>query len=226
MELKLLSKTYKQFSLLHIEGDDAPLEISDTILFFLKAIDIKGRAVIDGGSNIGLYAMKFATMIGKFGKVFSFEVQPEIEKIARMNYANNVFKSNIISFNCAVSNVSGEMVGFTDIDYYGDKMSSAGIKTEPLLASESKKVTTIAIDDLIIQNVGLIKLDIEGYEPKALEGLWKTIERDKPYLIIELSDGYLGKEIVADTIEKIESRGYYYLSDKSFNYFFIPLKKE
>ena len=34
--------------------------------------------------------------------------------------------------------------------------------------------------------VGLIKLDIEGFEKKAIEGALETIQRDKPGLIISL----------------------------------------
>lgn len=45
----------------------------------------------------------------------------------------------------------------------------------------------ISIDEYVEKNnlsVGLIKMDIEGYELKALEGAKKTIKKFKPILLI------------------------------------------
>ena len=46
---------------------------------------------------------------------------------------------------------------------------------------------SIRIDDLKLENVALIKIDVEGWEPNVLEGCKETIERCKPIVVVELN---------------------------------------
>ena len=46
-------------------------------------------------------------------------------------------------------------------------------------------VTMRKIDSLNIENIGLIKIDVEGFEMDVLRGAEKTIRIQKPTLIIE-----------------------------------------
>lgn len=51
------------------------------------------------------------------------------------------------------------------------------------------KMELISIDDIVRENdftVGLIKMDIEGYEFEALRGAKNTIEKFKPVLLISI----------------------------------------
>jgi FkbM family methyltransferase len=48
------------------------------------------------------------------------------------------------------------------------------------------KVSTL--DSLQLAPVAFMKIDVEGYEEKALRGGWDTIVRDRPALLIELED--------------------------------------
>src|SRR5581483_1443647 len=55
----------------------------------------------------------------------------------------------------------------------------------------SDEIVTIkihAIDDVVPadRHVSLIHLDIEGYEPAALDGALRTIQRCRPILIVEV----------------------------------------
>ncbi len=49
---------------------------------------------------------------------------------------------------------------------------------------------TCVLDDLDIQDVGFMKIDVEGHEYSVLKGAIYTIERYKPNLMIELDDRY------------------------------------
>jgi FkbM family methyltransferase len=54
-------------------------------------------------------------------------------------------------------------------------------------------VPAIPIDKIAhsLRTIKLIKLDIEGAELPALEGMVGLLQRDKPYVIFELTDQYL-----------------------------------
>lgn len=213
---------WNKFSILKLKEDNLQEGIENDILKFIKNCDLKNKNVIDGGSNIGIFSLYLSKRIDK-GIVCAFEMQPVIYQIGCDNAARNNSRS-IVAFNKALSDKSGEKVGFSFIDYAGKNISSTGIRTEPLLRGEIHcgEIETVAIDDLYISDVGLIKLDLEGYEPQALEGMWSTIDKWKPYLIIELSPGYLeGK--VYQMIDKIISHGYLIKEVSGFNYCCEPI---
>ncbi len=123
-----------------------------------------------------------------------------------------------------MSHYSGGMVGFSGIDYLSEQVSSTGVRTEPAFGNieHYDRIRTIALDDLNIPNIGLIKLDLEGNEPQALDGMWKSIDTWRPNMIIELSDGYLGEEKVKQTIQLIETHGYAVTEALHSNYFCEP----
>ncbi len=212
------------FGYFKLAKDQLTADIDDDILNCIKRLGLSGKNVIDGGSNIGIMSLLFSEMVGKNGLVYCFELQRIIHQINCTNAIING-RTNIICFNNALSNISGEMVGFSKIDYEGENISSVGVKTDQKCGTISyfDRVQTIALDDFGIRNIGLIKLDLEGHEPEALQGMHESINRDKPYILIELSEGYLGKAVVLNTLDKIK-RYRYIIEELSYsNYFCTPL---
>lgn len=210
------------FVFLKLAKDQIAPAIDSDMVDFISRSNLNGKNVIDGGSNIGVVSMFLSEAVGG-GLVYSFELQRLIFQIGCANAILNS-RPNIISFNAALSDESGNMVGFSDIDYGSEKVSSTGIRTEPKYGSIDyyDRVKTIALDDLNIQNVGLIKLDLEGSEPEALVGMKSTIQRCKPNMIIELSPGYLGDEGIQKTIDLIKSQDYSVTEGMNYNYFAEP----
>lgn len=63
-----------------------------------------------------------------------------------------------------------------------------------VVSSEDGDIEMVAIDELGLKDkIGLIKIDIEGYELEALKGMTNIINRDKPYLMIEVEVGNYNK---------------------------------
>jgi len=224
MGLEVSVQKVGDLSILKLTKDHIQFTESEDMIAFIKKANLQGKNVIDGGSNIGLISLLLSTEVGGSGLVYGFELQRLIFQIGCGNVVLNG-RSNVISFNAALSNISGNMVGFSTIDYSEEKVSSTGIRTEPTFGKIDyyDRVKTIALDDLNIQNVGLIKLDLEGHEPEALDGMWATIDKWKPYLVIELSNGYLGVQKVREMVSLIESHGYSITEGESFNYFAEPV---
>lgn len=53
-------------------------------------------------------------------------------------------------------------------------------------------IRTIKIDDLGLMDVAFLKIDVEGWEPNVLAGAVQTIERCRPFVMIEFNKGGLG----------------------------------
>ncbi len=199
--------------------DHITIGVNDDIMEFLNRIDIKGKNVIDGGSNIGSHALLFCDLVGNEGKVFCFEIQEVMNNLTVENASINNKSEYIICHHLALSDTTGKNAGHTYIDYFGENLSSSGIKTELMLP---RRTTTVTIDDMNIENVGFIKLDLEGHEPQALNGAWNTIDKYKPYMLVELSSGYLLNR-QHETVEKIEAHGYLVEQISDCNYCCSPI---
>ena len=146
------------------------------------------KAVVQAGGNVGIWPLYLSN---EFNSVITFEPDPD-------NFAcltqNCKFKHNITAINAALGDkntictmdVTPRNVGAHQIN----KIFSG--KQADLPAPE-KIVDITTIDDLELSSCDLIVLDIEGYEPQALEGARETIERFGPVIVVEdkgLSERY------------------------------------
>lgn len=144
----------------------------------------KGDTVLDIGGCWGDTALYFANKVEDAGKVYSFEFIPQNIEIFKKNISlNSNLASRITLVEQPVSNVSNDKI------YYIDNGPSSKISQSPL-PDQTGTALTITIDDFVKQNninkVDFIKMDIEGAEPKALEGAINTIKRFKPKLAIAI----------------------------------------
>lgn len=215
---------WEKFSVLKIVEDQTGININPDILQFIEKCNLKGKNVVDGGSNIGLISLVLSEAVGEEGLVYAFELQRIIYQIGCANAVLNG-KTNIVSFNAALSDRDEDFVGFSLIDYCGENISSVGVRAEKEFGKVKyyDRIKTVILDNLDLQNIGFIKLDLEGGESEALKGMWKSIDRWKPFLLIELSDGYLGKEKCNEVINEIKSHGYTATGISDFNFCFEPM---
>lgn len=140
----------------------------------------RGDVVIDAGACFGETALAFAIAAGDEGQVHSFEPIPLQRVIFEENLTRNPdIASRIRVHDFALGDRSGEKLRFSD----GGAAARASDEG-PI------EVTTMSIDDLVerenLPKVDFIKMDIEGAEPKAIEGAAKTLKRFKPRLGISI----------------------------------------
>lgn len=129
---------------------------------------------IDGGAHVGTWA---AVMAECFGRVFAFEPTPETFSMLTENMAQF---PNVVSRNEALMDVAGR------VDVLQPRPKRTKLTARFCRKSETGAVPCIAIDDLALGSCGLIKLDLEGAEPLALNGARQTIKRHRPTLVIEV----------------------------------------
>lgn len=160
-------------------------EQSTTKIF--KKVVKEGNTVVDLGANIGYFTLLAAKLVGKKGKVYSFEPEPRNYNYLLKNIALNGY-DNVFATQKAVSDETGKAklyicpydTGHHTINQYG------GIKAnKPDLIYDEKEfveVEKIALDDFlkdIKQPINVIKMDVEGAEMLALSGMDRIIRESK-----------------------------------------------
>lgn len=147
-----------------------------------------GDTVLDVGANIGYFSLLAARCVGGSGTVFAFEPSEETRKQFHENVLINKL-SNIKVFDVAAGNSDGLA------SFYLGPVGHAGLSSlRPLENTERiSKVRTGRIDDLIPPNqrVSLVKLDIEGGEYDAIQGMRSCLDSHGPDLIIEINNRFL-----------------------------------
>ncbi len=135
--------------------------------------------VIDAGANMGVFSV-LAANLAPSGKVYSFEPTPETFELLKKNCEPY---ENIILKNMAL----GEATGQKNILYYkgsdgGNTIEDSG-RTVPFGGKKANVLIT-TIDSLDLNRVDFIKMDIEGYEQRALRGAKETIRRYSPVISV------------------------------------------
>lgn len=163
----------------------------------------KGDYVIDGGGCHGETAIWFSKLIGQTGNVISFE--PQLDNL-------NILKDNISRNN--ITNITavplGLLNGEKSVQLTNNGSSSAIIKN-----SNNQTINMITLDSYVKSNdlvrVDYIKLDIEGSEILALEGMKHTIQKFQPKLAISVY--HLGNDIITipEYIKSIQPKYKIYL---------------
>jgi FkbM family methyltransferase len=141
-----------------------------------------GDWVIDVGANVGHYTIRLSRLVGPSGRVMAFEPIPEtfeiLVSLISAAGAHNVSLLNIAaSAAIGVAGVSLPRFSSGLTNYYMASLIPGGGEFN---------VLTLPIDALMPPKpVSLIKIDIEGHELKALQGMEALLRRDQPRLIVE-----------------------------------------
>ncbi len=139
---------------------------------------IKGRDIIDGGAFVGDSALVLSEYRPRH--IYCFEPTQKNQKLLYQTIEMNKM-DNVSVISSALSDESGS--GIINIAGPGSSLM-AKIKNKP------KQETPItSIDEFAMENdltLGLIKLDVEGYEYNVIKGAIETIKRDRPIMLISL----------------------------------------
>ena len=150
---------------------------------------------IDIGSNYGVHSLYVANYIknNKFnGKVYSYEIQPKIYDLFITNISDNHLNDYINPYLIGLSNIDNTMnVDFiNNYDYGNNPGGTSIIDIDNKNLNKDNLISTSVIlkqlDSFNINNVSIIKIDVEGYELLTLEGSLNTIMNNKPVILIEI----------------------------------------
>jgi FkbM family methyltransferase len=161
------------------------LKETERELLYGLAKDCKN--VIDVGANNGWVLMNIATIVTlNNGFVYGFEPHPETYKRCIRNIeASNI--KNCIVYNMGCGEMSSELL-MTSV-----KASNSGqnrIIDENEVAENTVRIKIVKLDEQLanIEQIDLIKIDVEGFEMHVLKGANKILTRFRPKLFIEIDD--------------------------------------
>ena len=139
-----------------------------------------GMTVLDLGANIGFYTLLFAELVGKEGRVFAFEPEPNnfsaLEKNVKLNKLTNT-----TLVRKAVSDKTGE------IDLFISESMGRHTIYNTKNSRETIKIGSVSLDDFLrkyTKSIDFIKMDIEGSEYAALLGMSSILEKNKNVKIV------------------------------------------
>lgn len=171
---------------LSIRGEYEPFET----LIIQREVK-EGDTVLDLGANIGYYTLIFAKIVGEKGKVFSFEPDPTNFSLLSRNVEINGFK-NVTLVQKAVSNENGKC------NLYLRKYNKGAHTTIKDLDKDCGiiSVGTTRLDDYFKKNdkIDFVKMDIEGAEGRAIQGMSNILQKNKNIKILtEFNHKFLEK---------------------------------
>ena len=159
----------------------------------IKCFIRPGDSVIDLGANIGWYTAVLSKLVGERGKVYAVEPIPGTFTLL-LSVIKKLRLTNVVPFNCAVSDSDGSAVmeipkhEYGGENYYMARIVS-GKSSDP---SQGKfEVPLRSLDSLLpgqlSEGVTFVKCDVEGHELAVLKGASHFFEKVKPAMMIEVT---------------------------------------
>lgn len=144
-----------------------------------------GDTFVDIGANIGYFSLLAAHLVGPSGAVYSFEPNPDNCALLRQSLAENGFEQ-VTLYPYAVAETAVTLF-FSDggADSNGRLLQNHEVR-DP---NNGRQVQCVRLDDALppLPQLKLIKMDIEGAEPRAWQGMQQTLKQHRPILIFEFS---------------------------------------
>jgi FkbM family methyltransferase len=179
--------------------------------YFMKYYK-KNTNVIDIGANIGSHTLLLSEIVSPNNKIYSFEpVYADIvEKNVKANHLNNVVifnegvgkKNEEINIDIFNRNCPINFGKFSLINNYKNP-TSLSKNTLNKCKPSKKNIKIVTLDSKKLNNISLIKIDVEGMELDVLEGAIETIKNNRPTIFIEIWGKHKNKYLNHPIFKKI-----------------------
>ena len=182
----------------------------------------KSFVIFDVGANVGIYSLA-ASAENRAAQIHAFEPTPEIADQLKKTLIENAI-GNVHVQQIAVSSAAGEA---SLVRYRGDQDANGGMNYIRLRGAsiEDEGISTVSIDEYCrankIEEIDLLKLDIQGHEAEALLGAEFMIANRKirtVFLELNWSSSSIDECVATNCIDRLDAAGYQFSKPE------IPLK--
>lgn len=181
---------------LMMHGDWEPVDLQ----LFSRLIR-PGDTVFDVGAHLGVYTLIGAAAAGPEGHVYSFEPNPRLSQLQRKSVLVNGFGGRVSVHEIAV----GSQEGIAEL-VFSDEWAGGGHLSKSNRQGQGQPVRVVALDDLFPDpdfRLGVMKMDVEGTEGRALTGMRGILARsDQARIMMEFapqmmaSQGFAGPYVL------------------------------
>ncbi|EKD53582.1 MAG: hypothetical protein ACD_61C00010G0011 [uncultured bacterium] len=153
---------------------------------------------VDAGANLGGYTKE---MVPYSNKVLAFEpIRKLYESFSKTRFART---HNVMVFPYALSDTNGcatlyipRFVNRFKTNYPLNAMASLNRTLDVYftqhcrgyMGSDAVSVETRTLDSFALDNLGFIKIDVEGHEEEVLRGAKRTISASHPHILVEIEE--------------------------------------
>lgn len=192
----------------------------------LKRLPLSGLNALDVGANVGTISIGLAALGAK--RVFSIEPGPLSGRLLQ-NVELNSLGQSISLHKVGLSSKKSELFWAEDKNNPGNAhlVSSEndinfGKISTKFSTSDFIRVPVITLDDFVIENsiedIGLIKIDVEGMEWEVIKGGVGAISKNLPFILVEthrVSSDMMGHDFLTPMFYFFYELGYksYSLND-------------
>lgn len=169
-------------------------------------------SVLDIGANLGYFTVLAARHAPR-GRVQSFEPDPGNFRMLTVNIALNGLQERVKAHNLAVGDADSTLLlANLDAGNAGGRLTVPENATLERLFGKDfphREVKAVRLDGFLGDTaVDLIKIDIEGFEPKAFAGMQRLLARHRPRILAEFAPANLkniggmeGRDLLASLLK-------------------------
>lgn len=138
-----------------------------------------GSCFVDVGAHCGFWTLMLSDV---FDCCIALEPAEYQFKLLETNMIRNGLK-NAVASQLAASNI--DAIGVLNIMGLSGGNNTLGPQSDAPMRTE--QVQKVRLDSLELPRVGLVKIDVEGHEYEVLLGGLRTIKKDLPAIVVEMS---------------------------------------
>ena len=154
-----------------------------------------GGIAIDVGANVGWHTLLMASLVGVAGRVLAIEPNPAMQQRLRDHLCLNRLRQAEV-----ISNIAADQE--EEMAFYApaanDKNSGNGHVIERDSADKGTiRVVARRLDTIVAaarcERLDLIKIDVEGFEWRVLQGVEESIAKFRPHIVFEYNAEYASR---------------------------------
>ncbi|HYB09331.1 MAG TPA: FkbM family methyltransferase [Alphaproteobacteria bacterium] len=180
------------------------MQAIDPEMGLLKFLIDRSKLSLDVGANLGLYTYYLARYSSH---VHAFEPNPLAFDVLR-----SVVDANVTLHQVALSD---QTTDHAELVVPRGRRGWSNNGASLTRAKEGRygiaRVAAKRIDDLVLDEIGFIKIDVEGHELSVLHGATETLRRQRPVLFLENEHAHVGSatEAVFALLRSLEYDGFF-----------------
>lgn len=186
-------------------------DLDPKVTWVCRQLVREGDTVLDIGANIGVTTVGLASMVGKTGRVHSFEPNPELQWMLRQVIKKNEL-SQVTLHAMALGAADSEM----ELRVPRENLGMGSLVRHGKAGDAVYQVPVRRLTDIVAQegitSIRFIKIDVEGFEADVFNGATEVLEKLAPEGILfelNMAPGSFSEQPV---VEVLRRAGYDFLS--------------